>query len=291
MSYTTSLDFTLSTWVAMCRHAWLTDRLLLPHTKHVQLRMCLLRRCSTSSLVDWTSSPHSLHSIPLLFAVGSGTESSALVAWETERSRPSTHSLTSENYGLYVVSLLSTLISNCSRYFLLFLNWNFCTATNAHQQTLLEPCSSSNMCWLLSFHLYLDLPPIHFLWEGHVMAQAVSHGPLTMNALGSIPGQSMWCLWWIKRQWDKFSCKYIGFSHQSLSTTLYTHSFICPQCYIILATDSTVQWRTLSFCENLKIKLYVQPTPPTCSACHIISCIQWMKLTILGKCYISVPGS
>lgn len=142
MSYTISLDFTLSTWVAMCRHAWLTDRLLLPHTKHVQLRMCLLRRCSTSSRVDWTSSPHSLHSIPLLSAGGSGTESSASIAWDTEHSRPSTHSLTSENYGLYVVSHLSALISSCSRHYLLYLTWNFCTATNVHQKTLLEPHSS-----------------------------------------------------------------------------------------------------------------------------------------------------
>ena len=119
MTYTISLDFTLSTWVAMCRHVWLTDRLLLPQTKHVQLRMCLLRRCSTSSLGDWTSSPHSLHSIPLLSADGSGTECSASRAWETEHSRPSTQSLTSEKYGLYVWHL-STVISNCSRYFISF---------------------------------------------------------------------------------------------------------------------------------------------------------------------------
>ena len=143
----------------------LADRLAYLTThKHVQLSMCLLHRCSTSFLVDWTSSSHSLHYIPLLTASSSGTESSASIAWDTERSRPSTHSLTSENFGLYAVSHLSTPITNCSRHFLLFLTWNFCTATNAHQQTPCEHCSSWNMCWLLSFRADLDLPPIQFLW-------------------------------------------------------------------------------------------------------------------------------
>lgn len=95
--YTVSLDFALSTCVAICRHVWLTDRLLLPQTRHVQLRIWLLRRCSTNSVGDWTSSPQSLHSSPLLSASDSGTDPSASSAWETEHRSPSTQSVTSEN--------------------------------------------------------------------------------------------------------------------------------------------------------------------------------------------------
>jgi hypothetical protein len=135
------------------------------------------------------------------------------------------------------------------------------------------------MCWLLSFHLHLDLPPIQILLRGHAMAQAVSHRPLTMNALGSIPGQSMWGLWWIKRQWYKLSRQYFGFPISVIpQRSIFIHSFICRQCYINLESDSNVQWRTSRFCKNLEIKLFVQPTPLTYYAWRIISCIHWIKL-------------
>jgi hypothetical protein len=100
--YTILLDLTLSTCVAMCRHVWLTDRLLLPQTRHVQLRMWLLRRCSTSSRGDWTSSPQSLHSSPLLCASDSGTRPPASSAWETEHRRSSTQSVTSVNWEVSI---------------------------------------------------------------------------------------------------------------------------------------------------------------------------------------------
>ena len=76
----------LSTCVAICLQIWITERLLLPHTKHVQLRTWLLRRCSTSSFGEFASNPHSLHSTPfrsLEFSIDASS------VWETELSNPS----------------------------------------------------------------------------------------------------------------------------------------------------------------------------------------------------------
>jgi hypothetical protein len=44
------------------------------------------------------------------------------------------------------------------------------------------------------------------------MAQAVSRRPPTAVGPGSIPGQSMWNLWWTKWHWDRFFSDYFGFS-------------------------------------------------------------------------------
>ena len=59
---------------------------------------------------------------------------------------------------------------------------------------------------------------------GHAMAQACSYhrGP------GSIPGQSMWDLWWTEFHWDRFVSKYSGLPlsvsfHQS---SILIHSYI-----------------------------------------------------------------
>jgi hypothetical protein len=38
---------------------------------------------------------------------------------------------------------------------------------------------------------------------------------------GSIPGQSMWDLWWTKRHWDRFFSEYFGFT---LSMSFHRYS-------------------------------------------------------------------
>ena len=62
-------------WTSPCQHEWLCVTMLgrqsgfsyHTHTPNTCIYTCLLRRCSPSSLDDWTSSPHSLYSIPLIF--------------------------------------------------------------------------------------------------------------------------------------------------------------------------------------------------------------------------------
>jgi hypothetical protein len=56
------------------------------------------------------------------------------------------------------------------------------------------------------------------------MARTVSRQALTEDARGSIPGQSMWDLWWTKWYWDMFLSEYIGFPPiaQANSVTYYT---------------------------------------------------------------------
>jgi len=34
---------------------------------------------------------------------------------------------------------------------------------------------------------------------------------LSPRESGSVPGQSMWDLWWTKRHWNRFCSKYFGF--------------------------------------------------------------------------------
>jgi hypothetical protein len=93
-------------------------------------------------------------------------------------------------------------------------NLKFLHCYKCHRQTQLEPCSSYNMCWLWSFHLYLDLPPIQFLWEGHVMAQAVSHRSVYV---GFVMDKEAVRQTFLTELW---------FSHQCHSTMLYIQSFI-----------------------------------------------------------------
>jgi len=49
--------------------------------------------------------------------------------------------------------------------------------------------------------------------QGQAMAQAFSHRPLTT---GSIPGHSMWNLWWTKCWWVGFFSEYFGFTLAAL---------------------------------------------------------------------------
>jgi hypothetical protein len=171
--------------VAMCRHVWLTDRLLLPQTRHVQLRIWLLRRCSTNSIGDWTSSPQSLHSSPLLSASDSGTDPSASSAWETEHSSASTQSVTSVNL---VVSSTSTT------------QWHTAQLTSSHSRCAL-------LLWSIKIHHHHHKSPsvdptepvqsmsyLEFSWQWILRSQ--SHG--------------MWCcvVWWIDTNLPSASSSY-----------------------------------------------------------------------------------
>jgi hypothetical protein len=63
--------------------------------------------------------------------------------------------------------------------------------------------------------MYVSLRIIYIyliMTEGRAMAQAVSRRSLTVQGPGSIPGQSMWDLWWTKWHWDRFCPEYFGFS-------------------------------------------------------------------------------
>jgi hypothetical protein len=59
------------------------------------------------------------------------------------------------------------------------------------------------------------------------MAQIVSRRPLTAEARGSRPGQSMWDLLWTKWQWDRFFSEFFGFP-----LSIY-HSTVALQTHII----------------------------------------------------------
>jgi hypothetical protein len=54
--------------------------------------------------------------------------------------------------------------------------------------------------------------------NGRAMAQAVSRRPLTTEARGSVPGKSMWDLWWTKWHWDRFFFELLVFPCRFHST-------------------------------------------------------------------------
>jgi hypothetical protein len=60
---------------------------------------------------------------------------------------------------------------------------------------------------------------------GRAMAQAVSRWPLTAEARGSRPGQSMWDLWWTKWHWAGF-LRVLRFPLQKYHSTIAPYSSI-----------------------------------------------------------------
>jgi len=132
-----------SGYVSLCLADSLTSLTTHTHTHTHQTRAATHVCCSTTPSFPSVTEPqvHTAHtpSPSCLVVVLLLKSEHRLPGRMNSVDLPHTH--TSENYGLYVVSHLSTLISNCWRHFPMFLTWNFCTATNAHEQTLLQPCS------------------------------------------------------------------------------------------------------------------------------------------------------
>jgi hypothetical protein len=58
----------------------------------------------------------------------------------------------------------------------------------------------------------------------HAIAQFVD-ASLSPEGPGSIPGQSMWDLWWTRWHWNKSFCKYFSFPLLALFSTA-SYSFI-----------------------------------------------------------------
>lgn len=73
---------------------------------------------------------------------------------------------------------------------------------------------------------------------GLAMSQVISCRPVIAEAPGSIPGQSMWALWWKTSTWGRFS------SVTLMPLMLLTHSFIYNPHYIISAVDSAIKEHT-----------------------------------------------
>jgi hypothetical protein len=69
--------------------------------------------------------------------------------------------------------------------------------------------------------------------SGRLMAQAASRRPPT-GGPGSIPGQSVWYLWWKKWHWDRFFREYLGFS---LSLSFHRCSIIRKAKKTIFITE------------------------------------------------------
>ena len=66
-------------------------------------------------------------------------------------------------------------------------------------------------------------------WQCHSLgAQSlVSH----CRGLGSIPGHSMWDMWWTKRHWDRLFFQCFGFSPLQYSSINTPHSDLSPTLY------------------------------------------------------------
>jgi hypothetical protein len=71
------------------------------------------------------------------------------------------------------------------------------------------------------------------------MVLVVIHWPLTVGGSVSIPGQSVWNLWWTVWYWERFCSWYFGFILSIFPPVFHTHmSVIYYRRYLASATDS-----------------------------------------------------
>jgi len=78
----------------------------------------------------------------------------------------------------------------------------------------------------------------HFLFSCNcAMTQAVNFLPVT--GLGSVPGQCMWNMWWVKWNWDRFYSEYFSFPLLVLFHKCSVHTFHHPPPVLyVFMTDS-----------------------------------------------------
>jgi len=67
--------------------------------------------------------------------------------------------------------------------------------------------------------------PVSMYWDQKIKILD-TQDPSRCIVLCSVPGRSMWVLWWTKWQWDRVFSEYFGSPCQNNSISASCHSFI-----------------------------------------------------------------